>query len=158
MAATLPAVVAVQSPAPGPTRGKEAPRARSGGLRVRSGVLARQGRATARGRYLQHASPARPGRVDECVVQVKENRADPTQPHSPGNPSSVRSRLCRAAHAQGGQEHLGGVSGSPDSSKAPGSPWQDRARFGHYKFYRVRVHGMSVIMASCCMWVDGLLR
>lgn len=91
------AVVADPSPAPGPTRGNEAPRARGGGLRVRSGVLARQGRATARGRYLQHASPARPGRVDECVVQVKEDRADPTQPHSLGNPSSARAAAAAAA-------------------------------------------------------------
>lgn len=151
------AVVAVQSSAPGPTRGNETPRARGGRLRVRSGVLARQGRATARGRYLQHASPARPGRVDECVVQVKEDRADPTQPHSLRNPSSARA-----------------ASAAPRTRKAVWNTWAESR--GHLTLPKLRgrsrkitrdsdtinvIEGASAreecerVMASCCSLLDA---
>ncbi|EGW06867.1 hypothetical protein I79_006112 [Cricetulus griseus] len=81
----------------------------------------RRGRATARGRYLQHASPARPGRVDERVVQVKEDRAHPTQPHSLGRSSRARAASAAPRMRDDGQEPSGGVAGSPDPPEAPGT-------------------------------------
>lgn len=103
------AVVAVQSPAPRPARGKEEQlqgRA-AGDLRARS----RSRRATARGRYLHHASPARLGRVDERVVQVKEDRAHPTQPHRFAAQAAREPPRPHRACARPAGESGGGVAG-----------------------------------------------
>lgn len=52
-------------------------------------------------RYLQHAFPTRPGRVDKRVVQIKENGPDPAQPHLASRPREGQtcSRLPRTSEA-----------------------------------------------------------
>lgn len=140
---------------------------------MRSGVLARQGRATARGRYLQHASPARPGRVDECVVQVEEDRADPTQPHSLGNPSSARAAAAATAAAPRKRKAVRNPwaesRGHLTLSKLPGLCGKIARDSGTINFYRRRActRGVRVLpwLPADCGWmvtsavlpVNGLL-
>lgn len=69
--------------------------------------MARPGRATARGCYLHHASPARLGRVDERVVQVKEDRAHPIQPHRFGCSSGARAASAAPRMREAGREAVG---------------------------------------------------
>lgn len=103
------AVVAVQSPAPRPACAGRKSSSRGGTCWCGAdcGVMARPGRATARGCYLHHASPARLGRVDERVVQVKEDRAHPIQPHRFGCSSRARAASAASRMREADREAVG---------------------------------------------------